>query len=349
MSSHNPFIQQLSRLDRASPQFSDQLTTLFDERNNEDHVPNLSDQDALWAVEYLDDVRTPLPLPLRFLKPAQVLDTLAPTSSAFKGCLRALELICKTWKILPKSYTLPGIPLITSSHPVVPGAIADIYEGTLNGSKVHVKQTRTYSTYSDEDMWRVQMVRYPFFPFPLSALKRAPKSYQEAIMWKHARHPNIVPFLGITNTPFQLVSNWMPGGNLVGYIKENPGADRLDLVGFPLMCDANVSHPASYSESLRLCITSTPATSLTGTLKGHVKSEKYYRNPLTNILAKHSCRRCRARVSYGFWPCHRNSEPGTHHTRSRVLFHTMGRTGDPTGGNWHKQGNRHLFVRDGRD
>jgi len=72
MSSHNSFIQQLSRLDKASPQFSDQLTTLFDEKNNGDLAPSLSDQDALWAVEYLDDVRIPL-LPYcksRFLKPA---------------------------------------------------------------------------------------------------------------------------------------------------------------------------------------------------------------------------------------------------------------------------------------
>lgn len=194
------------------------------------------------------------------------------------------------------------------------------------------------------------MVHCPLFPFPLPALKRAQKSYQEAIMWKHARHPNIVPFLGITSTPFQLVSNWMPGGNLVGYIKENPSTDRLGLVRFPPTRDANFSHSASCLGSLKLYITSTPATLSMETSKGHVNSEKkYYPNQLTKILAKHTYRRCRARTSYGIWPCHRSSGPGTHPTRSRVLFHTMDRTGDPTGGNWHKQGNGHLFVWDGRD
>ena len=50
-------------------------------------------------------------------------------------------------------------------------------------------------------------------------------------MWKHLTHPNILPLLGVTIGPFQLVSNWMPGGNLPEYIGEHPDADRLGLVG----------------------------------------------------------------------------------------------------------------------
>ena len=52
-------------------------------------------------------------------------------------------------------------------------------------------------------------------------------------MWKHLKHPNILSLLGVTVTPFQLISNWMPGGDLSGYIKKNPNADRLKLVGVP--------------------------------------------------------------------------------------------------------------------
>ena len=52
-------------------------------------------------------------------------------------------------------------------------------------------------------------------------------------MWKYLTHPNIVPLLGVSTTPFQLISNWMSGGDLPGYIKENPDADRLKLVGAP--------------------------------------------------------------------------------------------------------------------
>ena len=52
-------------------------------------------------------------------------------------------------------------------------------------------------------------------------------------MWKHLAHPNIVPFFGITPTPLQLVSEWIPNGDLTEYIKNHSGADRLSLVGIP--------------------------------------------------------------------------------------------------------------------
>lgn len=51
------------------------------------------------------------------------------------------------------------------------------------------------------------------------------------MVWKRLEHPNIVPLLGVTISPLQLVSVWMPGGELVEYIERNPSADRLSLVG----------------------------------------------------------------------------------------------------------------------
>ena len=49
--------------------------------------------------------------------------------------------------------------------------------------------------------------------------------------WKHLEHPNIVPLLGVTIDPPQLISDWMSGGNLMEYITNNPEADKLGLVG----------------------------------------------------------------------------------------------------------------------
>jgi len=49
-------------------------------------------------------------------------------------------------------------------------------------------------------------------------------------MWKYLTHPNILPLLGITISPFQLISDWMPGGDLPEYIRKNPDVDRLGLV-----------------------------------------------------------------------------------------------------------------------
>jgi serine/threonine protein kinase len=49
-------------------------------------------------------------------------------------------------------------------------------------------------------------------------------------MWKYMIHPNALPLLGITTVPFQLVSDWMSGGDLPTYIENHPDADRLRLV-----------------------------------------------------------------------------------------------------------------------
>ena len=51
-------------------------------------------------------------------------------------------------------------------------------------------------------------------------------------MWKRLVHPNIVPLLGATVAPFQLVSAWMVGGELSQYISIHRDVDRLGLVGF---------------------------------------------------------------------------------------------------------------------
>ena len=57
----------------------------------------------------------------------------------------------------------------------------------------------------------------------------------EVVMWKRLTHPNVLPLLGITLDPPQLILSWMPGGDLLEFIK-NPDADRVALVGVPLPC-----------------------------------------------------------------------------------------------------------------
>lgn len=55
--------------------------------------------------------------------------------------------------------------------------------------------------------------------------------YLAAVTWQHLKHSNIVPFVGATHNPLQLVSIWMPGGNLMEYIDKYPEKCRLALVG----------------------------------------------------------------------------------------------------------------------
>ena len=55
---------------------------------------------------------------------------------------------------------------------------------------------------------------------------------QVAAISKHLKHPNIVPLLGATTEPLELISEWMLGGELLGYIAGHEDADRLSLVRF---------------------------------------------------------------------------------------------------------------------
>ena len=76
-------------------------------------------------------------------------------------------------------------------------------------------------------------------------------------MWKHLTHPNIVPLLGVTITPYQLISTWMSGGDLPGYIEKNPNADRLKLVGVPQLQLSRAHSVISYPTSLKAFTIST--------------------------------------------------------------------------------------------
>ena len=78
-------------------------------------------------------------------------------------------------------------------------------------------------------------------------------------MWKHLKHRNIVPLLGITPTPLQLVLEWMSGGVLMEYIRKHPYANRRVLVGDPLVVAGHMLTPTtSYVTSLKAWSFSTP-------------------------------------------------------------------------------------------
>jgi serine/threonine protein kinase len=80
---------------------------------------------------------------------------------------------------------------------------------------------------------RLQKYVIDSISFPVCYTNETQTFCQEAVVWKRLNHPNIVPLLGITITPFQLISNWISGGDLLDYIKKNPDADRLNLVRLP--------------------------------------------------------------------------------------------------------------------
>ena len=58
---------------------------------------------------------------------------------------------------------------------------------------------------------------------------------REGVAWKHLRHPNILPLLGVTVSrhKFAMVSEWMENGNINQFIEMDPHANRLVFVRHP--------------------------------------------------------------------------------------------------------------------
>jgi len=69
-------------------------------------------------------------------------------------------------------------------------------------------------------------------PTGMSAPNSSQRFYREVVEWKYVSHPNVLPFLGVSETlfPFCIISPWLPNGNILKYTQEHRGANRLQLV-----------------------------------------------------------------------------------------------------------------------
>ena len=58
------------------------------------------------------------------------------------------------------------------------------------------------------------------------------RSCREAVAWKHLRHPNILPLLGVTinERQFAMVSEWMDRGNINEFVEKDQHVNRIELV-----------------------------------------------------------------------------------------------------------------------
>ena len=90
-------------------------------------------------------------------------------------------------------------------------------------------------------------------------------------MWKHLHHQNIVPLLGVTSPPLQLISEGMSDRELTEHIKKYPDTDRLCLVGVPrILFDPSFTPGTSYLVSLKAFNFSTFETSFMVTSRVYV-------------------------------------------------------------------------------
>jgi serine/threonine protein kinase len=70
---------------------------------------------------------------------------------------------------------------------------------------------------------------------------------REGVAWKHLRHPNILPLLGVTVSGhrFAMVSEWMEHGNINKFVERDPDANRAELV-----CHSSIPTPQSLTDVL---------------------------------------------------------------------------------------------------
>ena len=59
--------------------------------------------------------------------------------------------------------------------------------------------------------------------------------FREVLIWRWLKHENFVPFVGATLENLQIMSGWMPNGDLTAYIKHRSSANRVALVRLPLI------------------------------------------------------------------------------------------------------------------
>lgn len=145
MSPCSPALQELDRLQKSSPDFSDQLYNAICRREYVQCTRNLEHDDLRWLTNYLDEVRRHVALFYSPFKSAQVLNCLDPSGPTFRKCLRELRSLCGTSMVLPTSFTLPSQLLEIDPIPLTSGSSCDVYRGILNGSRVCVKRVRVYA------------------------------------------------------------------------------------------------------------------------------------------------------------------------------------------------------------
>ncbi|KAH8830918.1 kinase-like domain-containing protein [Flagelloscypha sp. PMI_526] len=110
------------------------------------------------------------------------------------------------------------------------GGYADIFRGRSGTQEVCLKRVRVFVVSEREKILQ--------------------EFLNEAIIWRHLRHPNVLPFLGISQTVFPgetcFVSPFIANGNLVAFLKENPDQDRISLL-------SQVAKGLQYLHSTHIC------------------------------------------------------------------------------------------------
>ncbi|KAF9783784.1 kinase-like domain-containing protein [Thelephora terrestris] len=92
------------------------------------------------------------------------------------------------------------------------GGFGEVWKHEYRGHQVAVKVLKVYE---DSDLRKVTR-----------------RFCKEFVTWKYLRHPNVLPLVGVIMSGNQLmmVSEWMPNGNIIEFVKAHENVNRLELL-----------------------------------------------------------------------------------------------------------------------
>ncbi|KAK7434634.1 hypothetical protein VKT23_020100 [Stygiomarasmius scandens] len=133
-------------------------------------------------------------------------------------CLKCLRHLAKQFGVLPPSLWMRDV-VCTESYPVsFNGQFSDIYKGTHEGKPVCLKVMRHVRATGGT----------------MTTSRRRKDFCHEAVVWTLLNHSNVLRFLGANTELFHpllcLISPWMPNGNVMEYLRENPAHNRLSAL-----------------------------------------------------------------------------------------------------------------------
>jgi serine/threonine protein kinase len=109
------------------------------------------------------------------------------------------------------------------------GGFADVSQGAYQGRRVAIKVVRV--CLMDDLDGRPQRESLTCTVTPV-CMNGSQRFCREGVAWKHLRHPNVLPLLGVTVSErrFAMVSEWMDHGNINEFVEEDRHVNRAELV-----------------------------------------------------------------------------------------------------------------------
>ncbi|KAK0224513.1 kinase-like domain-containing protein, partial [Armillaria nabsnona] len=131
-------------------------------------------------------------------------------------CIKCLLKVAETYLVVPTCLVISNIRR-NSRYPITGGGYADIYQGRMKGIDVCLKVLRIFT---NGEMKPRGDIRKEFC--------------REALVWRNLQHPNVLRFIGVNDDLFYpsfcLISPWMKNGNIISFLLQNPGHDRVQCI-----------------------------------------------------------------------------------------------------------------------